>query len=169
MIEIGVLFVWKYKWENTFRKTNTTHWTLTVLDVQKTVGNKYWFTVLVRQGNNTDGWTTRERIQWMVIHSYSNNIFIRCCYLQFINFLSLKDNKLAIMSTVIPTHALRKQGDIKVTPVINETRPSLNPWRSISWLKISSLKGAVGEKGKDGWQWTGKKIEFIQDWRNLLK
>ena len=80
--------------------------------------------VLTGSGNN-DNKLRDERswIGWFAIPV--SNSFIRDCYLQYTNFLSLSDKELVIVSPVINVHTLRKKGEIKTMGFLTRLHSSL--------------------------------------------
>ena len=61
----------------------------------------------------------RREVDWIVYHSsIFASIFIRAYYLQYTDFLSLRDKELVIVSAVIPVHSLGRQGETKTVSVL---------------------------------------------------
>ena len=65
----------------------------------------------------------RRWIGWFVILILS--IFLREYYLQYTNFLSLRDKESAVVSTVISVHTSEKQEEIKTVSVLSRLSCSL--------------------------------------------
>ena len=63
------------------------------------------------QGREWKGWLSQ----------CTASTFIRCCYLQYVDYLSLRDNELVIVGTVVPVYASRNQRDIKVDSVLTRS------------------------------------------------
>ena len=68
----------------------------------------------VERGHGVSGW----------LNILMTSIFLRGCYLQCTNFLSLGNKESVIVSTVIPVDASGKQGEIEVATVLT-TQDSL--------------------------------------------
>ena len=62
---------------------------------------------------------------------------MRDYYLQYSNFLSLRDKEPVIVSPVIPVYTLEEDGkktEIKTVAALKRLPGSLVPWRSLNWL-----------------------------------
>lgn len=55
-------------------------------------------------------------------------IVIRCCYLQYANFLSLTNKKSVIVDAIILAYTFIKQGEIKVAPALMRPPQLLGPF-----------------------------------------
>ena len=79
------------------------------------------------------GWGYKTRcFGWFAIPVAS--IFIRDCYLQYTNFISLNDKESVIVSPVITVHTLRKKGEMKTVSDLTRLPGYLVLWRSLNWL-----------------------------------
>lgn len=56
----------------------------------------------------------------MVLVIQITKIFLRCCYLQYTNSLSLENKESVILSTVIPVETSDKQEKVEVSPVFTK-------------------------------------------------
>ena len=81
----------------------------------------------------TISWGYRRRwVGWLSILIAS--IFVRDYYLQYTNFLSLRNKESVIVNPVIPVYTLRMEKEIKTVPVLSRLPFSLAFWGSLSWL-----------------------------------
>ena len=89
--------------------------------------------VLVGHGRNDNRVRYGRRwIGWFFILTVC--IFMRDYYLQYSNFLSLRDKEAVVVSPVIPVYTLRKKTEIKTVAALKRLPGSLVPWRSLNWL-----------------------------------
>ena len=83
------------------------------------------------------------------------SIFLRGCYLQYTNFLSLSDKESVMVSAIIPVHVSGKQGEVKAAPELKRHSRSLNLRAALIARMAEICGGFFGENGSDdsvsGW------------------
>ena len=109
------------------------------------------------------GWSYKRR-QIKQFAIWIASTFIRDCYLQYTNFLSLSNNESVIVNSVITVHTLRKKGEVKTVSAITRLPSSLVPWRSLNWLNGWGRENISGiDCWNSCWQkWGGTNLTKVE-------